>query len=148
MRRSTAAVLSTALSATLLSGLWAASSAQATVLGTTTDTVTATLTLDPTGTVDANGYVTISGTYRCSPLPVGIGLLTSTLGMYQGPTCDGAEHTFVDRRRPAREQLYTVGPVDVTANVAWMRQGSYPVILQTTVVASDTRTVDLQAAAG
>ncbi|MFC8716943.1 DUF6299 family protein [Kitasatospora sp. NPDC057198] len=147
MRRPATAVLSTALSAALLSGFWTASPARAATPGEPAGTVTATVALDPAGTVDANGYVTLSGTYRCSPLPAGVGLLTSTLGMYRGATCDGTEHTFTDRRRPAREQLYTVGPVDVSAGVSWMRPGTYPVILLTTVIASDTRTVDLRAPA-
>ncbi|MDR3036585.1 MAG: DUF6299 family protein, partial [Kitasatospora sp.] len=141
-----AAALSTAASVTLLSALCAAAPAQAATTGAA-DTVTATVTLDSTGTVDANGFVTISGTYRCSPLPTGVGLLSGTLGMYQGATCDGAEHTFSDRRRPAREQLYTVGPVEVGASVSWMRNGTYPVIIQVTKIASDTRTVYLQAPA-
>ncbi|RPE36425.1 DUF6299 family protein [Kitasatospora cineracea] len=145
MRRS-AAALSTAVSATLLSAFWAAAPAQAATTGAA-DTVTATVTLDPTGTVDANGFVTVSGTYRCSPLPTGVAVVASTLGMYTGATCDGAEHTFTDRRRPAREQLYTVGPTEVGASVTWMRNGSYPVIIQATKIASDTRTVYLQAPA-
>ncbi|MFF2818864.1 DUF6299 family protein [Kitasatospora cineracea] len=147
MRRSAAAALSTAVSVTLLSALWAAAPAQAATTGTTPATVTATVALDPTGTVDANGFVTVSGTYRCSPLPTGVAVVASTLGMYTGATCDGAEHTFTDRRRPAREQLYTVGPTEVGASVTWMRNGSYPVIIQTTKIASDTRTVYLQAPA-
>ncbi|MEU3498389.1 DUF6299 family protein [Kitasatospora cineracea] len=145
MRRS-AAALSTAVSATLLSAFWAAAPAQAATTGAA-DTVTATVALDPTGTVDANGFVTVSGTYRCSPLPTGVAVVASMLGMYTGATCDGAEHTFTDRRRPAREQLYTVGPTEVGASVTWMRNGSYPVIIQATKIAIDTRTVYLQAPA-
>ncbi|MEV7211771.1 DUF6299 family protein [Kitasatospora cineracea] len=146
MRRSAAAALSTAVSATLLSAFWAAAPAQAATTGAA-DTVTATMALDSTGTVDANGFVTISGTYQCSPLPTGVATLASTFGMYTGATCDGAEHTFTDRRRPEREQLYTVGPAEVGVSVTWLRKGSYPVIVQATKIASDTRTVYLQAPA-
>ena len=159
MRRSASAVLSAAVSVTLLSGVWAASPAQAATSGTTPTAYAGTVVLNSTGTVDSNGFVTLSGTYRCSvpvpapaPSPFGpraVRLHSSAWGTGNAEVavCDSAEHTWVHRDRPQRVPLVTVEKIQSFAELELWESTGWPMITITSL-SIDRKIVDLQAAAG
>ncbi|MFF2659727.1 DUF6299 family protein [Kitasatospora sp. NPDC058032] len=156
MRRFASAALSTAVSVTLLSAVWAAVPAQA-ATSAATPGYTGTVFLNSTGTVDGNGFVTLSGTYRCSvpvpapaPSPFGprmVRLHSSVWGPGRAEVavCDGVEHTWVHRDRPERVPLVTVEKIQSGAELELWESTGWPVITITRLSA-DRKIVDLQAA--
>ncbi|MFJ8043925.1 DUF6299 family protein [Kitasatospora sp. NPDC096147] len=156
MRRSASAVLSTAVSITLLSGFWAAAPAQAATPGTAPVTATGTVTLDSTGIVESDGYVTLSGTYRCTapastPAAMSMVRLTSTVwgvGGVTSPVCDGADHAWVKRSWPDKEPHVTVGPIQGTATLEWWQTGVPGYIIKVSKLSVDQKIVDLKAPTG
>ncbi|WP_380282897.1 DUF6299 family protein [Kitasatospora purpeofusca] len=137
------------MSVTLFSGFWAASSAEAVVPGVTPGTYTGTVVLDSTGTVDSNGFVTLSGTYRCSG-PSKFAAVKSTVQRWgfidSSAYCDGAEHTWVSRNRPDGP-LVRVGQADVATRLEVWVTGNNGMPLPITF-ATDQKIVDIRAAAG
>ncbi|MGC5563619.1 DUF6299 family protein [Streptomyces sp. FR-108] len=93
-----------------------------------------TVTVDPTGSLAADGTVTLSGTYRCtggtgrsfvsSSLSQGESKVRKGVGGTQA-VCDGAEHrwTNTDRTDPGR---FEPGAATVEASVMELRSGGLP----------------------
>ncbi|MBV1936569.1 DUF6299 family protein [Streptomyces sp. BV286] len=90
-----------------------------------------TVTVDPTGSVTADGTVTLSGTYRCTggtgPVFVSSSLGQGESGVRKGvggtsAVCDGAEHrwTNTDRTEPGR---FKPGAARVEASLMELRSG-------------------------
>ncbi|MFI5633681.1 DUF6299 family protein [Streptomyces sp. NPDC051664] len=84
------------------------------------------LSAAPTGTVSTDGTVTLSGTYRCSPLsgsgPVFVSSTVRTGEVRHGiggtaATCDGVQHMWVNQDKPAQGALVTPGPAEVEATL-------------------------------
>ncbi|MEU9102692.1 DUF6299 family protein [Streptomyces sp. NPDC048361] len=113
-----------------------------------TDTVSA----GPTGTVAKDGTVTLSGTYRCSPpsrpgpVFVSSGVLTGSVLHGIGgtvATCDGDEHTWVNRDKVSSPERVPAGETVVQTTLMRLDTGTglpLPVIL-----ATERHTVDLRA---
>ncbi|MDO0925270.1 DUF6299 family protein [Streptomyces sp. TG1A-8] len=88
-----------------------------------------TVTVDATGRIAADGTVTLSGSYRCSP-GTGPLFVSSTIGRGSpraeygigGSTalCDGAEHRWENSGRVSSDFL-TAGPAHVEAAVMELR---------------------------
>ncbi|MFE9552182.1 DUF6299 family protein [Streptomyces sp. NPDC006703] len=109
---------------------------------------------NPTGTVSADGTVTLSGTYRCSspadPGPVFVASTVRTGSVGHGiggtsATCDGAEHTWVNRENPSSEPPVKAGPatIEVTLFQLNLRTGlPLPVIFATDRHGLDLRATD------
>ncbi len=87
------------------------------------------VTVDPTGTLGADGTVTLSGTYRCSSAGsvfVGSKLRVGSEQHGIGGTaaiCDGREHAWTNRDRPARLSA-APGPAEVEATLVDLGSGS------------------------
>ncbi|MGW6914303.1 DUF6299 family protein [Kitasatospora sp. NPDC054939] len=110
-------VLASAASTLLVLGLAAAPTQAAS---------TSRVTVDPAGTLAADGVPTLSGTYRCSPGGRGPVFVSSSI--VQGnrttgtgstaATCDGQVHTWVHTNSDAGSALrYSPGTVTVRAHL-------------------------------
>lgn len=108
---------------------------------------------DPTGTVSRDGTVTLSGTYRCSPLsapgPVFVSSTVRTGEVRRGiggttAVCDGAEHAWVNTEKPAHGAPATPGVTDIEATLMHLdTSGGLPV---PAIIAADRHEVVLQPA--
>ncbi|MER6468042.1 DUF6299 family protein [Streptomyces collinus] len=87
------------------------------------------ITIDPTGTVAADGTVTLSGTYRCTagtgPVLVGSSVGQSDPRVQQGvgggvALCDGAEHRWENSGRVVPGSV-EAGPAHVQAALVELR---------------------------
>ncbi|MFE2298292.1 DUF6299 family protein [Streptomyces sp. NPDC059445] len=83
------------------------------------------VTVDPTGTVAADGTITLSGTYRCTgasgPVFVSSSVSQDDPRVKQGiggttALCDGAEHTWTNSEKPVPSTL-KAGPAHVQATL-------------------------------
>ncbi|WP_370150883.1 DUF6299 family protein [Streptacidiphilus sp. EB129] len=110
---------------------------------------------DQSGTVAGDGTVTLSGTYRCSPLtgpgPVFVSSSVGTGSVRHGiggtaATCDGAEHSWVNRERPADGTKMTPGPTEIEATLVHLdTRGGLPL---PDIIATDQHQIDLLPAKG
>ncbi|PYC76388.1 hypothetical protein C7C46_22360 [Streptomyces tateyamensis] len=107
------------------------------------------VTVAPTGTLAADGTVTLSGSYRCTAS--GTVLVSSKLraGSEEhgiggtAATCDGREHSWTNQDTPRRSALQT-GPAEVEATLLKLDTSSglpLPVLL-----AADREPISLVAA--
>ncbi|MFI2205997.1 DUF6299 family protein [Streptomyces sp. NPDC020192] len=96
-----------------------------------------TVTVDPTGSLAADGTVTLSGTYRClpgtGPVFVSSGLSQSDSRVKHGiggstAQCDGAEHRWQNSGKVSSENLKD-GNAHVQATLMEMRPSGFPPVL-------------------
>lgn len=108
------------------------------------------VTVDPTGTLAADGTVTLSGTYVCSPSTgygtvVNTALLTdnesSSIGSSLPATCDGAKHTWTNHGRPV--QSVQAGPARVDASLVHVDWQSASLIPRVDQMADQPQTITL-----
>ncbi|WP_035802963.1 DUF6299 family protein [Kitasatospora mediocidica] len=89
------------------------------------------VTVAPTGVIAADGTVTLSGTYHCSPsmahgtvidTSLTTGSVTSNIGNGVPTVCDGLEHNWAASGRPY--QAAVPGPAQVRASMVHLSPGS------------------------
>lgn len=109
----------------------------------------------PTGTVSTDGTVTLSGTYRCSPLSdPGPVFVSSTVGAGErrhgiggtAATCDGVERTWVNQDKPVHGALMAPGPAEVEATLVHLdTRSGLPI---PSIIATDRHEIELRPAKG
>ncbi|MDH6132156.1 hypothetical protein P3T37_001541 [Kitasatospora sp. MAA4] len=107
------------------------------------------VTVAPTGVIAADGTVTLSGTYHCSPsaahgtvvdTSLSTGSVTSNIGNGVPAVCDGLEHPWTTSGRPY--QPVAAGPAQVRATMVHLAPGS-SLIPNITFLADQPQTVVL-----